>query len=120
MNYMDLPEQRQARDRLREIEQESDEAPTLIDRWEQLGREHQLVVEETTSTATRKTWIWFNARCSCGDKIFNVAYVEAQVCAHTEAMVEARRQEGHLKHLVTLLLDEDWVPAEGYIPIEMA
>jgi hypothetical protein len=80
----------------------------LVDRWEELGREHQLV--KTVGYETGIThWTIYGAGCSCGDKYPELSASDGEVrnSAHLHELVHTHRELHHMKHLVALLLDED-------------
>lgn len=84
----------------------------LVDRWEALQQAHQLIQDVEHDSWPRFTcWTRYLTRCSCGDSypVYAVTDAEIRNDAHISSAVRTHRQLHHLKHLVSVLLDE----AEG-------
>lgn len=90
----------------------TDEDLTLVDRWEQLGAEHVLKVETLHDSWPRVTcWTTYVPTCSCGYVYPRHAKTQNERRPDIQVLIELN----HLRHLVTQLLDEDWVPESKYI-----
>lgn len=92
-------------------EEDRDEL-TLVDRWEELGQEHQLKVK-TEHDAWPKTtcWVYYRPRCSCGEVLPCQSRTEREYRPDIDVQIKL----DHTLHLVKKLLDEDWVPESKYI-----
>jgi hypothetical protein len=92
-----------------EIQELGQEGRPLIDFWEALGQEHELI-ERTEHDAWPKTVCWtrFRTLCSCGweGPVVSITDAEARNDAHVMSHVTAHRQLHYLKHLIQELLEQ--------------